>query len=132
MQPTRPGPGPAPAETPTTFAELEIQVGPAQPWGTARGRVPPDQANHLISAFVALGNVTAGITGAVLTLRISPGLTGPAYAELAIALIAALLIAVRRPTSDVRRAAGPAGALTLLNQAATKPEPGRDGLMTSR
>jgi hypothetical protein len=127
MQPTRPGPGPAPAETPTTFAELEIQVGPAQPWGTARGRVPPDQANHLISAFVALGNVTAGITGAVLTLRISPGLTGPAYAELAIALIAALLTAVRRPAGHRT-----GGALTPLNQAATEPEPGRDGLLTSR
>jgi hypothetical protein len=127
MQPTRPGPGPAPAETPTMFAELEIQVGPAQQWGTARGRVPPDQANHLISAFVALGNVTAGITGAVLTLRISPGLTGPAYAELAIALVAALLTAVRGQAG--RRTSG---ALTPLDQAATKPVPGRDGLTTSR
>jgi hypothetical protein len=97
MQLTRPAPGPAPAETPTTFAELKIQVGPAQPWGTAKGRVPPDQANHLISAFGALGSSTAGIAGAVLTLRINPGLTGPAYAELALALIAAALIAIRRP-----------------------------------
>jgi hypothetical protein len=96
MQPTRPALGPAPAETPGPFAELEIQVGPAQPWGTAKGRVPPDQANHLISAFGALGSATAGITGAVLTLRINPHLTGPAYAELALALIAAVLIAFRR------------------------------------
>jgi hypothetical protein len=96
MQPIRPALGPAPAETPTPFAELEIQVGPAQPWGTARGRVPPDQANHLISAFGALGSATAGIAGAVLTLRINAGLTGPAYAELALALVAAALIAFRR------------------------------------
>lgn len=109
MQTTRPALGPAPAETPTLFAELEIQVGPTQPWGTAKGRVPPDQANHLISAFGALGSAVAGIAGAVLTLRIKPSLTGPAYAELALALVVAALIAFRR-RSDRREGGHPDSA----------------------
>jgi hypothetical protein len=86
------------AEAPTVFAELEIQVGPAQQWGTAKGKVPPEQAHHLITTFGVLGSVVAGIAGAVLTLSIGSGLTAPALAELALALTAAVLIAVRRAT----------------------------------
>jgi hypothetical protein len=100
-------PEPVPIEAPTASAELEIRVGPAQPLGAAKGKVPPDQA-HLITMVGVLGSVIAGITGAVLTLRISSGLTAPALAELALAVAAAALIATRR--TAVRRAAGAAGA----------------------
>jgi hypothetical protein len=84
---------PVPAERPTSFAELEIQVGPATPWGTAKGRVPPDQTNYFIMTFGVLGSVVTGTAGAVLTLRIAPGLTSLALAELILALAAALIIA---------------------------------------
>jgi hypothetical protein len=89
-------PEPVPAEAPTGFAELDIQIGPAQPWGTARGKVPPGQAHHLITTFGVLGSVIAGIAGAVLTLHISAGLTAPVFAELAVAIASAVLIASRR------------------------------------
>lgn len=91
-------PGPDPAEAPTGFAELEIQVGPAQSWGTAKGKVPPDQAHHLITTFGVLGSAIAGIAGAVLTLRIASGLIAPAFAELTLAVASAVLIATRRTT----------------------------------
>jgi hypothetical protein len=84
---------PVPAERPTTFAELEIQVGPASPWGTAKGRVPPDQTSYFIMTFGVLGSAVTGTTGAVLTLRIAPALTGLALAELILALSAALMVA---------------------------------------
>lgn len=84
---------PVPVERPTSFAELEIQVGPAVPWGTAKGRVPPDQTNYFIMTFGVLGSVVTGTAGAVLTLRIAPRLTGLALAELILALAAALMIA---------------------------------------
>jgi len=120
MQLTSPAaPAPAPAETPTMFAKLEIQVGPAQPWQTANGKVPPDQANHPISMFGALGSAIAGIAGAVLTLRIGSGLTGPADAELALALISAVLIARRHPAG--RRESGRPD--TAEGQGRNKPRP---------
>jgi hypothetical protein len=84
---------PVPDERPTSFAELEVRLGPAIPWGTAKGRVPPDQANYFIMTFGVLGSLVTGTAGAVLTLRISPGLTGVAWAELIFALAAALIIA---------------------------------------
>lgn len=92
-------PEPVPTEAPTAAAALEIQVGPAQPRGAAEGKVPPDQAHHLITTSGVLGSVIAGITGAVLTLRISPGLAAPALAELALAVTSAALIATRRTTA---------------------------------
>ncbi len=120
MQLTRPAAtAPAPAETPTMFAELQIQVGPAQPWRTAKEKVPPDQANHLISTFSALGSAIAGIAGAVLTLRINSSLTGPAYVELALALISAVLIARRHPAG--RRESGRPD--TAAGQGRNKPRP---------
>jgi hypothetical protein len=85
--------GPVPLERPSSFAELEIQVGPAIPLGTAKGRVPPDQANYFIMTFGILGSVVTGTAGAVLTLRIAPRLTGVALAELILALAAVLVIA---------------------------------------
>lgn len=99
-------PGPDPAEAPTGFAELEIQVGPAQSWGTAKGKVPPDQAHHLITTFGVLGSAIAGIAGAVLTLRIASGLTAPAFAELALAVTSAVLIATRRRDSKRQEISG--------------------------
>lgn len=86
---------PVPLERPTSFAELEVRVGPV-PWGKARGRVAPDQANYLIMTFGILGSVVTGTAGAVLTLRIAPRLTGLALAELVLALAAVLIIAVGR------------------------------------
>lgn len=97
-------PEPVPIEAPTAFAELEIRVGPAQPLRAAKGKVLPDQVHHLITTVGVLGSVIAGITGALLTLRISSGLTAPALAELALAVAAAALIATRRTTA--RRGSG--------------------------
>jgi hypothetical protein len=85
--------GPAPLERPGPFAELEIRVGPVRPWGTAKGRIPPDQAWYFIMTFGILANVITGTAGAILTLRIAPRLTGVAMAELILALAATLLIA---------------------------------------
>lgn len=88
-----PEPGP---EAPTACAELKIEVGPAQPWESPKGKVMPDQAHDLITTCGVLGSVIAGIAGAVLTLRRSSGLTAPALAELALAGASAALIATRR------------------------------------
>jgi hypothetical protein len=85
-----------PVEPPSPYAELVVKVGPAQRWGTAKGRVPPEQAHHLITTFGIVAIVIAGIAGAVLTLRIAAGLTGPAYAELGLAFVAAAMITARR------------------------------------
>ena len=83
-------------ESPSPYAALTVKLGPAQQWGSAEGRVPPEHAHHLITTFGIVSSVIAGIAGSVLTLRISAGLAGPAYAELGIALAAATLIAFRR------------------------------------
>lgn len=90
---------PVPLERPTSFAELEVRVGPV-PWGKASGRVGPDQANYLIMTFGILGSVVTGTAGAVLTLRIAPRLTGLALAELVLALAAVLIIAVGRLSQE--------------------------------
>lgn len=87
-----------PAE-PSPLARLTIKVGPQERWGAAEGSVPGDQAHDLITTFGVLGNTfgilgcaSAGIAGAVLTIRGS-GLTDLAFAELVLALLAAMLIA---------------------------------------
>jgi hypothetical protein len=90
-------------EPPTPYAELTVQLGPAQQWGTAKGKVPPEQAHHLITTFGIVSSVTAGIAGSVLTLRIAAGLTMAAYAELGVALAAAALIAFRRTVTRAGR-----------------------------
>jgi hypothetical protein len=78
------------AEPPTQFAELEISFGPP-PW-SVKGTVPPDQAHHLITTFGILGSAVTGTAGAVLTLRIAPGLTSVALAVLVLAAAAVVLI----------------------------------------
>ena len=99
-------PEPVPVEAPTALAELKIQVSPDQPRGTAsETKGPAGQAHHLITTCGVLGSVIAGITGAVLTLRASPRLLAPAFAELALAVTSATLIA-----SQASRAAGVAAA----------------------
>src|ERR1700722_15538357 len=85
-----------PVEPPGPYAELSVQLGPAQRWGAAKGKVPPEQTPHLITTFSIVSSVVAGIAGAVLTLQIDAGLIGPAYAELALAFAGAVLIALRR------------------------------------
>jgi hypothetical protein len=76
---------------PSQHAELMISLGPAPQWGTARGLVPADQAHHLVTTFGILGSLVTGIGGAVLTLHTT--VAALAYAELALALVAAVLIA---------------------------------------
>jgi hypothetical protein len=90
-------------EPPGPYAELDVRLGPAQPWGSAKGKVPPEQAHHLITTFGIVASVIAGISGTVLTLRIAAGLAGPAYAELGLAFAGAALIALRRAVSRVGR-----------------------------
>lgn len=88
-------PSPDRPELPTQFAELKISVGPIQHLST-EGTVSPDQAHHLVTTFGLLASVVAGVGGAVLTLHVVHGTTGVvlAFAELALALVAAVLIAV--------------------------------------
>jgi hypothetical protein len=104
--PTAPLPFPEP---PTAAARLMIRVGPAH---MAEGIVPPDQARHLITTFGILGCVFSGVGGAVLTLRIEPILLPLAFAQLALALASAVLIALagrvplRRRRARSKTAAG--------------------------
>ena len=99
-QPPSSAPSPASPELPTASANLTIKVGPAQPWGTAKGIVPPGQAHYLVTTFSMLGCAIAGIGGVVLTLHVAHGTTGVvlAFAELALALVVAVLIAVAGQT----------------------------------
>ena len=66
----------------------------ARKLGSAEGIVPREAARHLIGVFGICACAIGGITGAVLTLRIDPGLTTPALAELVLALTSALAIVV--------------------------------------
>jgi hypothetical protein len=98
-------PAPEPGlEAPTAFAALEIDIGATWPCGFPNGKVLPGQAHDSITTFGILGSVVAGITGAVLTLRRSPDLIAPAFAELALAGTSAALIATRRAAD--RQASG--------------------------
>lgn len=85
---------PAPAEQPTERAELRIEVGPAR---IAHGKVPPGEAHSFIRTLGIVGSAFAGIAGTVLTVRFASGSIGAvlAIAELALALIAVVLIAVQ-------------------------------------
>lgn len=78
-------------EPPTEAAKLSIQLGPAQ---LAEGTVPPDQAGHLITTFGILVCIVSGIGGAVLTLRAAPVFIALAFAELAVAIAGATLVAL--------------------------------------
>ena len=83
-------------EQPTSSAELTISVGPTQLGGSAKGTVPPDQAHYLITTFGILGCAITGCAAATITLRIGPAHAAPAIAlaELAFALMAAILVAL--------------------------------------
>jgi len=76
-------------------ASLKVILGavPRQ-WGDVSATVPPSQARHLITISGILASVITGTAGAVFTLRASTKLAVPAYAELALALVAAVLVAV--------------------------------------
>jgi hypothetical protein len=84
---------PAPAEQPTEYAELRISVGPPV---SAHGTVPSGEAHRPTQTLGIMGSTVAGIGGTVLTIRIASGMTALvlAGAELALALIAAVLIAL--------------------------------------
>lgn len=97
------------SEQPTAGAELKIVVVHSRVKITARrwsveGTVPSAEAHHLITTFGILGSIVSGLAGAILTLRIASGLPALAFAELGLALLAAVLIAVRSRRS-VQRAA---------------------------
>jgi hypothetical protein len=81
-------------------AELQISMGPAPGQEhSIRGLVHADQAHHLITTFGILGSVATGTVAAVLTVQSVAGAAGLAYAELVLALIAAVVIAVCGGTS---------------------------------
>jgi|ERR1700727_1018985 hypothetical protein len=81
----------APPEPPSPSAELTIKLGPAE---LAKGKVPAEQARHLITTFGIVACVCAGIGGAVLTLRTFSAPVALAFGELLVALAAAALIAI--------------------------------------
>jgi hypothetical protein len=116
---------PVPGETPTSASELEIRISPARPWRAAKRRVPTARA-HNLTAFAVLGSVVAGVAGAVITLRIGAGLTGPAYAELALTFTAAVLIATR-PTSAASEQPPPSAAAAGHDRAENDGLGGVDG-----
>jgi hypothetical protein len=96
-----------PADAPSPAAELMITLRPTELRATSHGIVPADQARTLVTTFGMVTSAIAGITGAVLTLSIDHGSTGVtlALAELALALVVAVLVAVvgrTRPTSRRR------------------------------
>jgi hypothetical protein len=83
---------PTPAGEPTSSAKLEIRT--AQLTGSASAKVPPDEARHMVTTFGIMGCLFIGIGGTVLTLQVSAALTGPALAELLVALVTVVAIAV--------------------------------------
>jgi len=84
----------------------------------AKGKVPAEQARHLITTFGIVASVCGGIGGAVLTLRTASAPVALAFGELVVALAAAALIAacgrgpVRR-TQDRADQPKPAGGATV-------------------
>jgi uncharacterized membrane protein YeaQ/YmgE (transglycosylase-associated protein family) len=82
------------AERPTWAAELWVIAEPVQAMGTTEATVPSRQVDHLITTFGIAGSIVTGTAGAVITLRLAPGLTVIALAELALALVGAVLIAL--------------------------------------
>lgn len=85
---------PGQAERPTWAAELWIIAEQVQARGTAEGVVPSGHVDHLITTFGIAGSIVAGTAGAVVTLRLAPGLTVIALAELMLALAGAVLVAL--------------------------------------
>jgi hypothetical protein len=85
-----PARGRDPGERPSRASRLKITVTPL---GSAEGTVPPSETRYLITTFGILGSVVTGTAGAVLTMRIAPGLIVLALAELGLALVAAAFIA---------------------------------------
>jgi len=107
------------AELPTAAAKLTVEVGPAQ---LAEGTVPPGQARHLITTFGILGSILSGIGGVILTLHVDRSLIALAFAELAVALAGAALIAACGHVPGRRK--GNAGAMTA-SQPRLLDRPGR-------
>jgi hypothetical protein len=106
-------------------AELQIFVGPLpKQWGSAKANVPAGQAHHLITTFGILGSVATGISAAAFTLQAASGAVTLAYAELILAFVAAVLIAVcsrMEPSSEGRREKHTPSANTPAGKAAAAP-----------
>ena len=88
------------SDLPTPRAELEIQAGPLLPCAAASGRTRSALVSQLVVPLSILSCAVAGTAGAVLTVRIAPGQAALAFAELVLALAAALLIAAYGTTRD--------------------------------
>jgi hypothetical protein len=92
--------GPFPAEWPTTAARLIITVRPAQ----LAGRTVPAETRHLITTMGIVASIWSGIAGSVLTVRVASVPVALAFAELALTLAAAVLIAIcGHPSAGPRR-----------------------------
>ena len=104
-------------------AELQISMEPAPSQGDSVGSlIPADRAHHLITTFGILGSLATGIGAAVLTLHSVEGAVGLACTELAVALIAAVVIAVRGSTSAIgRRRRRQAGSQAPTNLSGREP-----------
>jgi hypothetical protein len=85
------------AEHPTRSAQLKID---ARLLGSAEGTVPSGEAHHLVTTFGMVGCAVTGTAGAVITLRIDQHLAGIALAELALALVIAMLVAAHSRRAD--------------------------------
>jgi hypothetical protein len=99
-----PGPGADLKLSRGPIAKLKFSIGTMPPKGSITGLVPAGQAHHLITTFGIVLAAVAGIGGAVLTLHAtSDAIT--VYAELALALVASVLIAVcsRRGVTEDNR-----------------------------
>jgi hypothetical protein len=94
-------------------ASLKVSLGAVpRRWGHVTATVPPGQARHLISVSGILGSVITGAAAAVVTLHASTKLAVPAYAELALALVAAVLITVCNLTGASKQATAQASGMT--------------------
>ena len=123
---------PVPVEQPTPRAELRIWVSHARARDTAKSRVPPDHASYMIMTCGVLGSVVTGTAGMVLTLRISPGHTGLALAELALTLTAVVIIAVGcRSRETAGHAVGHGRPIASAGTGPAQPGSGEDGTARS-
>jgi hypothetical protein len=82
--------GPFLAEWPTAAARLIITLGPAQLAGGAIS----GEAHHLITTIGIMGSVWSGIAALVVTVHVASAHIALAFAELTLALMAAVLIAI--------------------------------------
>lgn len=74
---------------PTSSAEMTVTLGPAASWNAV---IRGEQTFHLLTTAGVVMTTSAGIAGAVFTMRLSFSLTNVALAELSLALVTSVLI----------------------------------------